>query len=105
RGIRDAYSSAFSEKEKKARTADIDSALADKALNALSAVRNLIVHKAGVADSEYAEKAKNAPTAPQLKQGDKLQLTGAICRTLIDDAVKSSIKVIKGVDSWLVLTK
>jgi hypothetical protein len=105
KGIREAYSSAFSEKQKKARTASIDSALAEKGLDALSAVRNLIVHKAGIADAEYEEKVKNIPIAPQLKARDKLELDGDICRTLIDLCVGSSMKLIGAVDSWLMQTK
>jgi hypothetical protein len=104
RGIREAYSSAFSENEKKARTAGIDNALRDKGLDALNAVRNLIVHKAGIADAEYEQKAKNTPPAPQLKEKDKLELDGNICRRLIDSGVRSSIELVKAVDSWLVLT-
>jgi hypothetical protein len=104
-GIREAYSSAFSDKEKRARTKAIDDALASKDLNTLSAVRNLIIHKARVADIEYTEKVKNAPPALRLKKGETLRLDGAICRSLIDPVVESSMKLITAVDSWLTLTR
>src|ERR1700689_4245125 len=82
-GIREAYSLAFSERVRQARPDRIDKALADKRIDSLSAVRNLIVHKAGVADAEYADRAKGAPSAPQIKEGDALQLDGEVCRSLI----------------------
>jgi hypothetical protein len=46
--IREAYSQAFSVKYGR-----IDAALGNKSLDCLSAVRNLIVHKASIADAEY----------------------------------------------------
>lgn len=105
RGTREAYSRAFSEKEKKARTASIDKALADKALDALSLVRNLIVHRAEIADTTYEERAKKYPLAPQLRAGEKLQLNGDALNGLIDPVLMSCVWLIKAVDSWLTLTR
>jgi hypothetical protein len=103
-GIRQAYSAAFSEQEQNARTASIDSALANKALDAMSIVRNIIIHKAMVADQEYVRKAKRCPLAPQIQAGDRLQLDGVICCTLISPVVAASVGLIKAVDTWLTLT-
>jgi hypothetical protein len=102
-GIRQAYSAAFSEKEKKARTDTIDAALSSKGFNSLSVVRNVIVHKAGVADGEYRKKLPGAPLAPDFALGQKLKLDGEVCRILIDSVTESSVRLIKGVDSWLQL--
>lgn len=103
--IREAYSLAFSERVKRARTTGIDAALGDRALDALSALRNLIVHKAGAVDATYVEDCKRAPAAPQLKPPAKLQLDGQICRELIEPVAGASLSLIKAVDSWLTLTR
>ena len=96
---------AFSEKVRKAKSDRIDVALADKSLNAMSAVRNLIVHKAGKADVVYLEDRKAAPTAPQLKLGEELSLDGQTCRNLIEPVISTSVELVKSVDSWLMLTR
>jgi hypothetical protein len=75
KGIRAAYSEAFTKKEKKARTTN-----------------------------EYVEKAKNAPMAPLLNEGEKLELGGKLCRSLVEATVTPSVELIKAVDSWLTLT-
>jgi hypothetical protein len=104
-GIRAAYSSAFSEGEKRTRTASIDESLADKSLDALCAVRNLIAHCAGVADAVYQEKRKSAPSAPQLEPGQAWKPTGAQVRDLIQPVAKCCIKLAGAVDNWLVQTR
>jgi len=103
--IRAAYSLAFSEKAKKARTDNIDAALASKSLDALSAVRNLIVHKAGLADEVYLEDCRTAPNAPPLRDKERLMLNGAMCHDLIGPVIKVSVDLIIAVDSWLSNTR
>ena len=103
--IREAHSVAFSEKVRKARTDKIDAALADKSLDALSVIRNLIVHKGGIADSNYVKDAKNAPAAPQLKENEVLHLDGEKCRNLILPVVKLCVCLVEAVDSWLSVTR
>jgi hypothetical protein len=99
--IRGAYSLAFSEKLKGASTSKIDAALSHPALNALSAVRNVIVHRAGVVDEDYLENAKSAPDAPQLKLKDKLLLDGNIVRKLIEPTTLCGQELIGAVDAWM----
>src|SRR5262249_796210 len=60
-GIRRAYSSAFSK-----HYSAIDRALANPALDALSLVRNVIVHKAGIVDQRYFKDSKAVPCAPKV---------------------------------------
>jgi hypothetical protein len=103
--IREAYSLAFSENVRRARTDKIDMTLADRELDALSAVRNLIVHKAGKADSMYLDDCKSAPTAPKIKEeNEKLQLDGEVCQSLIAPVLKLSVDLINAVDTWLTTT-
>jgi hypothetical protein len=103
--IRQAYSLAFPEKVSRARSSRIDATLGDNGLDSLSAVRNVIVHKAGIADAEYMDRAKSARTAPRLKEGDALQLDGEKCPILIEPAMKSGAELVAAVDSWLTLTR
>ena len=103
--IRKAYSLAFSEKVRRARTNDIDKALTDRGLDALSVVRNLIVHRAGIGDATYLEDCKSAPSAPRLNVNDSLQLNGVLCRELIVGALNPSLLLIKSVDTWLTRTR
>jgi hypothetical protein len=100
-GIRQAYSEAFV-KANRARTTAIDAALSNKKLDALCAVRNLIVHKAGVADEDYIEDQKHAPSAPKLKLRETLTLDGTKTRDLIDPVIMCAVQLISAVDKWLV---
>ena len=104
RGIREAYSVAFSEQEKRARTTRIDDALAAQSLDALNMVRNLIVHKAGIADAEYEARARNCPLAPQLRAGKAMSFDGEVCQALIVPVVSTGIELVKAIDTWLSLT-
>jgi hypothetical protein len=100
-GIREAYSLAFSEKTKKVRTTAIDAALSDRGLDAISLVRNVLVHRAGVADPIYREDAKSVPTAPKLELNEKLVLTADMARDLILPAILCGRKLLMAVDAWL----
>jgi hypothetical protein len=104
RGIRRAYSAAFSEKVKEARTAIemIDKTLADKALDALSVIRNVIVHSGGVADRDYLNDSKGIPLAPRLRLEQTLALDGELCATVIDATIVCCRRLLSAVDTWIV---
>ena len=57
KGIREAYSRAFDKPFEK----DIDESLADRDLDTLQAVRNLLVHRAGIADQKYLDRKDKFP--------------------------------------------
>jgi hypothetical protein len=100
--IRQAYSQAFDPKKVARGVVDsIDAALADKALDALSAVRNMIVHRGSVADAEYVEKSKRLPTAPKLALKEQLKLDGEVVKSLIEPVVACSLNLIGTIDEWL----
>jgi hypothetical protein len=67
-GIREAYALAFFE-----MSDEIDEALRDDALDALNTVRNVIVHRSGVVDSQYERRSQhlNVPKA-EIGQGISL---------------------------------
>ena len=98
-GIRHAYASAFPEKTPS--TAAIDAVLSSNPLNILSAVRNLIVHKSGVADRDYLNDIKHAVGAPPLSLNDRLNVNGEIACNIIEPAIQCCVDLIVSVDSWL----
>ena len=103
--IREAYSMAFSEKIKEARVHKIDESLSEKSLDALSLVRNLLVHRAGYADPSYLRQAKSIPHAPKPTKGKRLLLNGELACSLVNPVIDCSIKLIKGVDAWIQCAK
>src|ERR1700733_14269712 len=76
-GIREAYAQAFSKDY-----ADIDKALAAQGIDALNAVRNLIVHRTGIVDDNYERKCKYLPV-PKAELGEPLLLDGEITTDLM----------------------
>jgi hypothetical protein len=104
KNIRIAYSQAFSDSGKGAKTAAIDNALADISLDQISVVRNLIVHSAGKCDIHYQEAQKAITTLPKLEIGEPLLLDGKFVRELLDSAIISSWKLVRAVDSWITTT-
>ena len=83
----------------------MDSALADKSLDAMSAVRNVLVHKGGIADQVYVDDRVAAPAAPALEIGEEIQLDGKVVRDLIVPFLSSCTRLISAVDAWLSLVE
>jgi len=94
-GIRTAYSVAFSK-----NYANVDKAIASVALDAASLARNILVHKAGIVDEEYAQRAKVAGV-PQLAIGEHFPLNGEVASKIIGDALVAALDLIKAIDGWL----
>lgn len=94
--IRDAYVAAFADE-----APDICTILDAAAFDSLSAVRNLIVHAAGVRDEMYAERCARNQDLPKLEVGAKLELDGQIVHDLIFPAVACCVRLIKAIDDWL----
>jgi hypothetical protein len=95
--IREAFSQSFS-----CDSSSIDEALSDQSLDALSLVRNVIVHNAGIADEPYASRCDSYPLAPTLSKGQRLNLNGEIVARLLLTGRECAVKLIRGVDRWLV---
>jgi hypothetical protein len=95
-GIRKAYSSAFAERKDL-----IDKALSRKSLDAISLVRNLLVHKGGRADDAYLREAKGVPGTPELTAGQEIKLTGGVSHALINPAILAGVDLLKAVDEWV----
>jgi hypothetical protein len=95
-GIREAYCSAFDKD-----AVQIDRALSNTALDSLSAVRNVIVHKDGQADADYAKKAKFLKDIPQAQPGQHVWLDGEIVVGLMKPAIIAANQLLIAVDEWL----
>lgn len=93
--IREAYACAFSEKSSR-----IDKALASKTLDELSAVRNVLVHRAGKADSEYIRSSKHLGI-PKADLGEPVLLDGDNVSKLVQGAIGSSKSLMIAVDDWV----
>ena len=97
--FKDAYKFAFE------ADSAIDSILSSQELNAIVAVRNLFVHKGGVADSTFMD--VDMPDAPQLKNylnpqlNRRITMDGASTRAIIDDAVSKAYELVRAVDRWM----
>jgi hypothetical protein len=95
-GIREAYGAAFNKGFE-----DIDKIIMNDALDRLSALRNVMVHKAAVIDNEYLKKVKAFPTLPSSTLGGTLTLDGKIVSDLIHEVVLRSTELLSGVDKWI----
>ncbi|MEX1230838.1 MAG: hypothetical protein WEB58_11405 [Planctomycetaceae bacterium] len=98
--IREAYSVAFSEKLKP-RPKPIDECLSNKSLDAVSLIRNLLVHRAGVADDTYIKRSRSIPQVPQLKVGEKWQASSDTVEVVIAPAIEKISELIQAVDDWI----
>lgn len=96
-GIREAYECAFYKKSD-----NIDAVILDDCFDQLSALRNVIVHKSAIADSEYVQKAKKIPSLPQFKKGEKIELNGKMVADLVHKTTNASCKLLYEVDQWLI---
>lgn len=95
-GIREAYSCAFTE-----RAAQIERALTDPSLDALSAVRNVIVHRDANADGEYLKKTKALSSLPKAEIGQHIIFDGDMVVRLLKPAITAANQLLIAVDDWL----
>lgn len=96
-GIRDAYEASFYKKAD-----DLDQIITADCYDRLSALRNVIVHKGAIADTEYVRKANDFPTLPKLEKGQKIELNGKMVADLIHESSITTARLIHAVDQWLV---
>lgn len=94
--IREAYDAAF-----KTIAHKIDAALKNDALDALSVVRNVLVHSAGRADEQYLRRAKGIQSLPKARLNELLPLDGEMVVGLIKPAMIQASNLLGAVDDWL----
>lgn len=96
KSTRQAYAEAFSD-----RLDEIKDALSEKCLDHLSAIRNVIVHRAAIADKVFLNEVGGSGLFAGTKEGDPVILTGAATSQLIRQVFKRSIDLIAAVDKWI----
>jgi hypothetical protein len=95
-GIRTAYQCAFHE-----RCGAINQALNNSALDVLSAVRNLLVHKVGICDDKYLALSNSINTLPKLEIGQQLKLDGGSAARFTGPAIACATDLLLAVDKWI----
>lgn len=96
RGIREAYSLAFG--------ADCDAIikpLQHESLTITAALRNVIVHRAGIADADYVNQTNGKALAPQASRGESVFIDGGTLSNLLGAAYPHVIAMFEAVDDWL----
>ena len=94
-GIREAYRLAFFKNFEQ-----VDAALTDDVIDALNAVRNLIVHRAGVVDETYEKRSRHLDI-PKAPIGQPIFLDGEIVAKLMESVISSSLHLLVAVDEWI----
>jgi hypothetical protein len=64
-------------------------------------VRNLIVHRAGIADQTYQQKCKYLTSIPKAELGHPILLDGPYLSGLMLAAIVTSHELLKAVDDWI----
>jgi hypothetical protein len=93
--IREAYWRAFHKSSEA-----IAVSVSDKSFEALSAVRNLLVHRSGIVDEEYFKKSQYLPI-PRAEIRDPISLDGNIVHSLMLSTTTKSFELLTAVDEWL----
>jgi hypothetical protein len=92
---RQAYALAFS-----SRNTKVIDAINSKELDALCVIRNLLVHKSGIADDLYI-KHSNRLRLPKAAKGDVVNIDGEIAISIIKPAFECGSNLLAAVDEWL----
>ena len=76
----------------------------NQAIDALSLIRNLLVHKSGLVDKRYQDESVGIPLlAPfnSLAEGEAIRIDGKTVAALVDPTLESGYILIESVDAWL----
>ncbi len=96
-GIRKAYSAAFSK-----RWGKIDAILADKALDKLNLVRNLLLHEGGIVEeAKFLRGAKEISWSPPGEIGKPFPIEGTLVKDLMRPVFQRCIELVLVVDEWI----
>jgi hypothetical protein len=93
-GSRSAYKKAFADPL-------VIAAIQSDSLTDLAAIRNVIVHKAGIADGEF-QKQTVSPTLKTVPVGTRIQITGQLVHDFVGPAIATILELIHAVDDWMV---
>lgn len=96
---RAAYKAAFLRNE-----GDVIAAISSDSFSGLAAMRHVLVHKAGYADTEFFKAARKLPLLAKwknLEDKEKIEITGEDTRNLIVPALATGFELIHAVDEWI----
>jgi len=93
--IRSAYSQAFSDSYE-----DIDAALCSDDLDRISTMRNVLIHRSGMADAEYCRRALGLGL-PVAADGERVPIDGDLVVGLLRSTTQCGINLVAAVDAWL----
>jgi hypothetical protein len=96
-GIRMAYGVAFHK-----RSDAVDEALKDESFDTLSALRNVIVQRASIADQCYKTRSEHLPNLPKAAVGNVVRLEGGKVGALMMLTMHHSHKLLIAVYDWVV---
>jgi hypothetical protein len=95
-GIREAYTDAGIDGDP-----GIKQAISNRSLDALSIVRNIIVHNGSIADGEYVKRHADLPESLRVGLDNPVVLDGEIVSDLVKPVVRLSYNLMAAVDAWL----
>jgi hypothetical protein len=95
-GIRSAFEQALGQ-----YCEGIKKALHDDSLRHLSAVRNVLVHSAGIVDDKFTEQIARSPHFPNPTAGNRIELNGEIVHDIISRVVEQARAIFRSADKLL----
>jgi hypothetical protein len=95
-GIREAYLDAFSVDH-----SEIEKIILDNALDAISLIRNNLVHNGGIIDAKYLRRSKDLPIQALGESGTPILIDGELAAQIIGPVLKDGHNLIVAVDNWL----
>ncbi|HEV8070354.1 MAG TPA: hypothetical protein VGP76_21750 [Planctomycetaceae bacterium] len=94
--IRKAYGQAFSKDFE-----EIRGILVDTSFDHLAGTRNILVHRAGKADSKFQSQTRDCAHFSQIQDGDLVVLNGIIVADIMSKAITQAVKLLIAVDKWI----
>jgi hypothetical protein len=94
--IEDAYLKVFQDSKQ-----DIERIFENLSLECLSAVRNIIVHKAGIADEKFTWQVKKHTTLKAVAKGEFVPIDGILVKELVSASIDQGRALLDFVDKWL----
>ena len=79
----------------------IDRALEGRCIDTLFAVRNILVHRGGIADELFLKRVDGLPEFSHVKNGSLLRLDFGSVRSIIQPVLVRGIRLIAAVNKWI----
>jgi len=93
--IRDAYFRAFEGEH------EIWKIMLDTDIRSVCAIRNMLIHKAGLVDADFKTQVDGIPRFAQAEIEKPLPIDGSMVRDIVGPFLDNSLKLIQLVDEWI----